>query len=58
MGIVGPEGGFIEKEIHEAELSGFISVSLGRRVLRAETASVAFMSIVQYEWGNLSLRVR
>lgn len=58
VGIVGPEGGFTDKEIHEAGLSGFTSVSLGHRVLRAETAAVAFVSILQYEWGDLSLRTR
>jgi 16S rRNA (uracil1498-N3)-methyltransferase len=55
IGIVGPEGGFSEKEVRAAEEAGFVSVSLGQRVLRAETSAVAIVAIVQYEWGDLSL---
>lgn len=36
--LIGPEGGFSEKEVAEAEASGWVPVSLGARVLRAETA--------------------
>jgi 16S rRNA (uracil1498-N3)-methyltransferase len=56
IGVVGPEGGFSEQEVRAAEKAGFVSVSLGQRVLRAETAAVAIVAIVQYEWGDLSLR--
>ncbi len=38
--LVGPEGGFSEKEVKEAINSGFKPISLGRRILRAETASI------------------
>jgi 16S rRNA (uracil1498-N3)-methyltransferase len=55
LGIVGPEGGFSEKEVRAAEEAGFVSVSLGQRVLRAETAAITLVAIVQYEWGDLSL---
>ncbi len=51
--VVGPEGGFSEEEIHTAEELGFIPVHLGRRVLRAETASLCFLSILQYERGDI-----
>ncbi len=51
--VVGPEGGFSEEEIDEAEKSGFIPVTLGRRVLRAETASLCLLSILQYERGDI-----
>ena len=54
VGIVGPEGGFSKEEIQAARDAGFISVSLGRRVLRAETAALTLIAIVQYEWGDLS----
>jgi 16S rRNA (uracil1498-N3)-methyltransferase len=37
---------------HEA---GFVSVSLGRRILRAETAAISLVTIIQYEWGDLGL---
>jgi len=55
VGIVGPEGGFSKEEIQAARDAGFISVSLGRRILRAETAALTLIAIVQYEWGDLSL---
>ena len=56
VGAVGPEGGFSKAEIEAAHDAGFISVSLGRRTLRAETAAIALVAIFQYEWGDLSLR--
>jgi len=55
MGIVGPEGGFSQKEVLFAEAAGFIPVSLGNRVLRSETAAIIMTAIVQYEWGDLSM---
>ncbi|MBN2124640.1 MAG: 16S rRNA (uracil(1498)-N(3))-methyltransferase [Deltaproteobacteria bacterium] len=55
VGLVGPEGGFTREEIGIASEAGFLSVSLGRRILRAETAAVTLVALVQYEWGDLSL---
>ena len=55
IGFIGPEGGFTEKEIEEARKRGVISVSLGYRVLRADTAAMTMVALVQYEWGDLSL---
>ena len=55
IGIVGPEGGFTREEIRMARETGFTSVSLGQRVLRAETAAITMTAIIQYEWGDLSL---
>ena len=49
--VVGPEGGFSGEEVHQAMAAGMTSVSLGRQVLKVETASVAILSIVQYERG-------
>ncbi len=54
-GVVGPEGGFTENEICLAREAGFISASLGRRVLRSETAGIALVALIQYEWGDLGL---
>jgi 16S rRNA (uracil1498-N3)-methyltransferase len=54
IGIVGPEGGFTQKEVRFAEQAGFTSVSLGQRTLRAETAAITMTAIIQYEWGDLS----
>jgi 16S rRNA (uracil1498-N3)-methyltransferase len=55
IGIVGPEGGFEPEEIESARNSGFQPVTLGHRILRSETASMALTAIVQYECGDLSL---
>ncbi len=46
---IGPEGGFSFEEIDMARRTGFISVSLGKRVLRVETASLAALAVIQYE---------
>jgi 16S rRNA (uracil1498-N3)-methyltransferase len=54
VGVVGPEGGFDDHEVGLASESGFWPVSLGRRILRADTAAITFVSIVQYEWGDLA----
>jgi 16S rRNA (uracil1498-N3)-methyltransferase len=53
--VVGPEGGFTPNEINLARESGFHIISLGDRILRAETAAVSLVSIIQYEWGDLNL---
>ncbi len=44
--VIGPEGGFTDEEIIQAEQSQFIQVSLGRRRLRTETAAVIAVSWV------------
>ena len=49
--IVGPEGGLSRDEIARAKDAGFISVSLGRRILKVETAAAAILAIIQYEKG-------
>lgn len=49
--IVGPEGGFSKEEVGSAVRSGFISVSLGKNILKVETAAVTILSIIQYELG-------
>jgi 16S rRNA (uracil1498-N3)-methyltransferase len=55
VGMVGPEGGFTQEEIRVAQQAGFTPVSLGQRVLKAETAAITMTVIIQYEWGDLSL---
>ena len=52
--LVGPEGGLSYEEIESAEGEGFLSLSLGKRVLRAETAPATLMSLAQYRWGDIS----
>lgn len=46
---VGPEGGFEEQEIEDAKKIGVRPVTLGRRILRAETACITILSILMYE---------
>jgi 16S rRNA (uracil1498-N3)-methyltransferase len=51
--MLGPEGGFTREEVEQARLLGWRTVSLGDRILRAETATLSAVSIVQYLAGNL-----
>jgi 16S rRNA (uracil1498-N3)-methyltransferase len=46
--LIGPEGGFHPDEVSLARATGFNTVSLGPRILRAETASLVAVSIIQY----------
>jgi 16S rRNA (uracil1498-N3)-methyltransferase len=50
--IVGSEGGFSESEIDALKLPNVHSVSLGKRILRAETASIALTSVIMYAIGE------
>jgi len=54
--MLGPEGGFTRKEIELAEHSGFIVAGLGPRILRAETATLAAVTLVQYLFGDMGPR--
>ena len=51
--VVGSEGGFSEEEYALAADMGYTGISLGRRILRAETAAVALLSVIMYEAGEL-----
>lgn len=51
--LTGPEGGFSEDEVRQAGSSGFITATLGRRILRAETAAIAAVSLCQFALGDL-----
>lgn len=46
---IGPEGGFAEKEIEQALEAGATPITLGRRILRTETAGLAVLSILMYQ---------
>lgn len=50
---IGPEGGFTEEEIALAREHGITAVSLGPRILRAETAGLVAASTILYELGDL-----
>ena len=45
---IGPEGGFEEEEIKLAEEHGVMPITLGKRILRTETAGLAALSILMY----------
>lgn len=47
--IVGPEGGFSEREAAEAQGAGAVVAGLGRRILRTETAGIVGLTCVLYE---------
>lgn len=46
--LIGPEGGFEEAEVAYAKEHGFTPITLGRRILRTETAGLAALSILMY----------
>jgi len=50
--LIGPEGGLSEQEIALSEENDFQSIAMGPRVLRTETASLAALSLIQYQWGD------
>jgi 16S rRNA (uracil1498-N3)-methyltransferase len=50
--LTGPEGGFSDQEREVAKVAGFISIRLGSRILRTETASLAALAAVQMLWGD------
>ena len=51
--VIGSEGGFSRAEEMLANEKGFASITLGKRILRAETAAVALTSVVMFSLGEL-----
>jgi 16S rRNA (uracil1498-N3)-methyltransferase len=51
--LVGPAGGLTDDESERAVESGFLPVTLGPRLLRAETAVIAAVTLCQSAWGDL-----
>jgi len=51
--LVGPEGGLASDEVELARRLGLVTVSLGPRILRTETATLVALGIMQYELGDL-----
>jgi len=51
--LIGPEGGFTQKEVEIAKDHGFVTTGLGPRILRAETATVAAGVLLQYLFGDM-----
>lgn len=55
--MLGPEGGFSSAEIKRIVAHGFQTVALGPRILRAETATVAAVTLVQYLFGDMGKKI-
>lgn len=51
--LIGPEGGFSEEEVSYAMNLGFKCVSLGKRILRAETAAISAINMITYHYDLL-----
>lgn len=51
--LIGPEGGIDPQEIKELKAHNVITVSLGKRILRTETAGIVTAAIVLYEYGDM-----
>ena len=51
--LIGPEGGFTDAEVETCVQAGVMPVSLGPRILRAETASSAALALLQHRFGDL-----
>ena len=51
--LVGPEGGLAPREVERARAAGFVGLRLGPRVLRAETAALVALGVMQAQWGDL-----
>ncbi len=51
--LIGPEGGLSEEEVCRAKFNQFVSICLGPRILRTETAAIAALSILQAIAGDL-----
>ncbi len=53
--VIGSEGGFTSEEVEKAKLNGAKILSLGKRILRAETASIVAASLILYKMGGMDL---
>lgn len=49
---IGPEGGFEEEEVTKALEAGAHAITLGRRILRTETAGLAILSVLMFQLEN------
>jgi len=52
--VIGPEGGFSDREVAATTLAGFQPLRLGPRVLRTETAALAAIAALQLQLGDLA----
>jgi len=51
--LIGPEGGFTLEEVEKARSYGFQTLGLGPRILRAETAPLVVLTLLQSKWGDI-----
>lgn len=51
--LIGPEGGFSKEEVDLCKANDIATISMGPRILRTETASLAALTAVMYEYGGL-----
>lgn len=51
--LIGPEGGWSQEEVEVAEQTKVVPITLGQQILRAETAAIATISILQSRLGKL-----
>jgi len=52
--MIGPEGGWTDEELKQASANGCKIVTLGGRILRAETAAITVASLLQHRFGDLN----
>jgi 16S rRNA (uracil1498-N3)-methyltransferase len=53
--VVGPEGGLTDAELRDCEAAGALRASLGPRTLRAETAAIVAVALLQARFGDLEV---
>lgn len=58
IALIGPEGGFSDRELELARYHGFSCMSLGPRVMKADTAAVAAATVLQFTMGDLGQPVQ
>lgn len=53
IALIGSEGGFSDEEIDQAREAGWKTITLGGRIMRAETAAIAIAALLQHRFGDL-----
>ena len=48
--LIGPEGGFSDREVNEIKSAGGVSVTLGKRILKTDTAAISVLAMINYEF--------
>ena len=54
LALIGPKGGWDDSELNSARENGVTVVTLGGRILRAETAAISLTTILQHRFGDLN----